>query len=118
MSLFTPKQHGETDYATGTTTDSYADALDWLCKEYGNKTIVLKNTHSSNSLKYKVLVRAEYTNGQDAEEVSETTVTAGNLARIALNNAYARIKLQVKAASAGSQATYQVDWIGLPIGIR
>lgn len=40
---------------TGTATAYYADALDWKVSELGQKTILLKNTHASLSLKYKLL---------------------------------------------------------------
>jgi len=56
-----------------------------------------------------------YPGGQDAEEITETTLPAGDMARIALNNAYARITLSLKSATAGSPATYQLDHIGLPL---
>lgn len=114
--FFGVERLGFQDSLSGTTTNSYADALDWNSEGFQNKTLILKNTHGSNSLHYKVLVRCEY-DGNDAEEVAETTLAAGGLARIALNNVYARVKLQVKAATADSQATYQLDYIGLPAGI-
>ena len=114
MTIISTRKHGEMNYATGTTTNSYANALDWNTIGLGNKTVVLYNSHASNNLHYKVLVRAEHDNGQDAEEVAETTLVAGGLARIALNNCLARVKVQVKAAVSGSQATYQIDSIGLP----
>jgi hypothetical protein len=96
---------------TGTTTDSYTNALDWACHGFNNKTILLKNTHTSNSLKYKVLVYA-YSGGIEYEEVSETTLAAGDIAKIVLNYAYDVVKVQVKSATAGSAATYQLDYIG------
>jgi len=40
---------------TGTTTNAYANALAWYCSELSNKTILLKNTHGTLSLKYKLL---------------------------------------------------------------
>jgi hypothetical protein len=40
---------------TGTTTASYVSALDWAVSELGQKTMLLKNTHGSLSLKYKLL---------------------------------------------------------------
>jgi len=116
MTTFYPGLLGVTDTDIGTTTDAYVDALDWACLGYGKKTIVLKNTDAANSLDYKVLVRA-YDTGQDAEEIAETTLAAGDLVRIALANAYAGIKLQVKATIVGNQATYQLDHIGLPVGV-
>jgi hypothetical protein len=39
---------------TGTTTASYADALDWKTGELGSKTILLKNAHGSDSLVYLI----------------------------------------------------------------
>lgn len=104
------------EYDTGETTDSYADALDWDTRGFGEKTIILSNTHSSNSLKYKVLVRAEYGSGQDIEKVTETTLVAGDKNGIVLNDAYARVKVQVKAATPGNQATWQCDYVALPSG--
>ena len=41
---------------TGATTASYTNALDWSVEEMREKTIVLKNTHASTSLKYKLQV--------------------------------------------------------------
>lgn len=96
--------------ATGTTTNAYADAVDWGVAGIREKTIVLANT-GANGLHYKVLVRAVWA-GQVYEEVAETTLAAGARARVALNNAYARIVVQVKAAVAGSQTSYQIDFIG------
>lgn len=40
---------------SGTTTASYVSALDWQVEELSSKTILLKNTHGSLSLKYKLL---------------------------------------------------------------
>jgi hypothetical protein len=39
----------------GATTASYESALDWSVEELKEKTIVLKNTHGSFSLNYKLL---------------------------------------------------------------
>lgn len=110
MGFFGLEKLGFQDSATGTTTDDYADALDWNCAGFGNKTIILANTHESNDLKYQVLVIAA-ANGQEAEEVAEATLAAGNKARIPLNNYYYEVKVQVKAAA---QATYQIDYGALP----
>jgi len=114
MKYIRPRKYGESDHISGTTTDNYADALDWDTRGLGWKTIVIKNTHSANSMLYKILIRCEYDNGNDLEEVTETTLAAGDDARNALNNSYARVKVQVKAATAGSQATFDIDYIGNP----
>ncbi|MCK4814668.1 hypothetical protein KA005_02770, partial [bacterium] len=58
---------------TGTATASYASALDWKVEELGSKTILLKNTHASVSLKYKLL--GYVAEGGIAKElVTETTL--------------------------------------------
>jgi hypothetical protein len=51
---------------TGIPTASYTTALDWKVEELREKTIVLKNTHSSFSLKYKLLAYATF--GSNAGE--------------------------------------------------
>jgi len=111
--FFGVEKLGFQDSVTGETTDSYTDALDWNCEGFGDKTIVLKNTHGSNSLHYKLLVRAHY-DGQDAEEIAETTLAAGDVARISRADIFSRMKLQVKSAVSDAHATYQVDYMGHP----
>jgi len=99
------------DTLTGTTTDSYADALNWNCEGFNNKTIMLKNTDDANSLDYKVLTYA-YPGGVAYEEVSETTLAPGDVAKIVLNYAYGAVSVQVKSTTSGESASYQVDYVG------
>ena len=94
---------------TGATTASYTSALDWSVEEMREKTIVLKNNHTAASLKYKLLVYAA-TAGIAGEEVAETTLAAGETAKIQLTKQWARMVLQVIDGS--GHATYQVDYIG------
>lgn len=101
------------DNPTGTTTNSYADALDWSCIGYQHKNIQLKNTDGANALKYKVLTYA-YEGGNEYEEVAETVLAAGAVAQIILDYPYAQVKIQVKSSVGGSHATYEVDYIGDP----
>ena len=94
---------------TGTTTASYISALDWSVEELKEKTIVLKNTHASFSLKYKLMVYAS-AEGIAGEEVTETILAAGEIAKMQLLKQWARLMLQVVDGSGHS--TYQVDYIG------
>jgi chorismate synthase len=94
---------------TGTTIASYVSALDWPTEELREKTIVLKNTHASYSLKYKLLAYAA-PDGIAGEEVAETTLAAGEIAKLQLHRQWARLVLQVIDGS--GHATYQVDYIG------
>ena len=97
---------------TGTTTDSYADALVWSTAYYFlHKTIIIKNTHASNSLDYRVYVRAK-SDGADYLETSGT-LAAGDVVKIVLNNWYNVVKVQVKSTTAGAAATYRIDYGGM-----
>jgi hypothetical protein len=64
---------------TGTTTAVYSDALDWIATEMGEKTILLKNTGSIESLKYKLTGYAGE-NGIAVEIVDENNLLAGEIA--------------------------------------
>jgi hypothetical protein len=103
---------GFADFATGTTANAYAAALTWKCVGYHRKTIILKNTHGANQLKFKVLV-FDYPGGNEYELVAETALDAADLSKLVFNDAYARIVLQVKSSIADTHATYQVDYTGL-----
>jgi len=99
------------DSDTGTTTNAWADALDWDTREMSDKTILLTNTDGANSLDYRVYTRAYYT-GQDFLEVAVATLAPAAQARVALNNQYARVIVQVIDTAPPAHATYQIDWIG------
>ena len=94
---------------TGTTNTSYASALDWHTAELGKKTILLKNTHASFSLKYKLSGYATE-NGIVKELVPETTLLAGEIAEFHYDRQWHRLVLQVVDGSGHS--TYQIDYEG------
>lgn len=97
----------------GTTTNDYVAALTWEVVGLGKKHVWLKNTDGSNGLKYKVLVYlSNETGALEKEFVSETTLAAAATDEFVLERAYSKIIIDVKAASAGSQATYQIDYTG------
>lgn len=98
-------------YATGTTTDSWANALEWTgAMNYLHKTIIIKNTGDTNSMDYKVIIKAHAT-GSEYEETSGT-LAAGDVAKIVLNNHYAHVIVQVKSSTAGSPTDYRIDYCG------
>ena len=94
---------------TGTTSASYADALSWRCHELGAKTVLLKNTHGSNSLKYKLLGRVTEGGLQD-ELVAETQLDAGQTAEFHYDRQWHQLVVQVINGSGA--ASYQVDYEG------
>ncbi|MDD5038767.1 MAG: hypothetical protein PHN78_05565 [Dehalococcoidales bacterium] len=94
---------------SGTTAASYTSALDWPVDELREKTIVLKNTHASFTLKYRLLAYAA-AEGNAGEEVGETVLAPGEIAKMQLLKQWSRLVLQVIDGT--GQATYQVDYIG------
>lgn len=93
----------------GTTTASYASALDWKVGELGSKTILLKNTDASLSLKYKLL--GYVAEGGIAKElVAETTLSLGEIAEFHYDRQWHRLVLQVIDGS--GHATYSIDYEG------
>jgi len=99
------------DSDTGTTTNAWVDALNWDTRELSDKTILFTNTDAVNSLNYRVYTRAYYT-GQDFVEVVAATLAPAAQARIALNNQYARVIVQVIDTAPPAHATYQIDNVG------
>lgn len=94
---------------TGTTTASYVNALDWKVAEFSSKTILLKNTHGSSSLKYRLLGYA-VDNGIDKELVAETALSAGEVAEFHYDRQWDRLILQV--TNGDGAASYQIDYEG------
>lgn len=95
-----------------TTTNSYADVsgsiIDTLLQS--SVAIVLKNTHGSNSIDWKVLASIDGTTYVEAQaEATLTTGTTGTYSQsVALYRFY---KVQVKATSSGNQGTAQAHLI-------
>ena len=94
---------------TGTTTASYADALSWRCHELDSKTILLKNTHGTDSLKYRLFGCATE-NGLENELVAETQLNAGKMAEFHYDRQWHKLLLQVIDGS--GSASYQLDYEG------
>ena len=97
---------------SGTTTAVYATALDWPVSELEHKTMLLKNTHASLSLKYKLLGYVT-DNGLAKELVAETTLLAGEIAEFHYDKQWHKLVLQVIDGS--GHATYQLDYEGISL---
>ena len=100
---------------SGTTTAAYATALDWQVYELAPKTMLLKNTHASLSLKYKLLGYATE-NAVTKELVAETTLLAGEIAEFHYDRQWHKLVLQVIDGS--GHATYQLDYEGQGISLN
>ena len=94
---------------TGTTNVSYVSALSWCTAELGVKTILMKNTHGSFSLKYRI--RGSATEDGIAKElVGESTLEPGEIAEFHYDRQWDTLVLEVKNGS--GSATYQIDYEG------
>jgi hypothetical protein len=94
---------------TGVTTANYTSVLDWKTAELGNKTILLKNTDISQSLKYKLLAYA--VEGGNAKELAAETILApGELAEFHYAQQWDKLELMI--ASNSGAASYQTDYEG------
>jgi hypothetical protein len=102
---------GLSDKIEDVTTDVYVSALSWPCLGIAKRTLMLKNTDSTNALKYKVLTYAN-NDGVSYEEVAETEITHGNSAQIILEYAYALVVIQVKSSVGAASADYELDYVG------
>ena len=94
---------------TGATNSPYTSALDWNTAELSAKTILLKNTHASASLKYR-LHGYVVDGGIEKELVAETVLQPGETAEFHYDRQWDRLVLQV--ANGSGTATYQVDYEG------
>ena len=98
---------------TGTVTASYVTALDWQTSELGQKTILLKNTHATLTLKYQLLGYAA-PGGLEITLVTETTLSPAEVAEFHYNNQWNRLVLQVIDGT--GHATYALDYSGQGAG--
>ena len=83
--------------ASGSTTAAYVSALALDNRGVNSCKIVVKNTDSTNSLYYKVIVKhASYASGTDDELVAETSLALGAEVNISIVQAYSKVTVQVK----------------------
>jgi len=99
----------DTGTKNGDSSSLYASALEWKVAELGPKSILLKNTHSSASLKYKLLAYLA-PGGIGKELVSETVLEAGEIAEFHYNKQWDRFVLML--ANGSGTASYRLDYQG------
>lgn len=100
---------GLSNSLTGVTTASYADALLWYCLGFAFKTIIIKNTDSAKTMKYKVWSIA-HKDGLEHAEVTETTLGTGVQATHNFEHANGALRVEVEDGT--GHATYQLDYVG------
>ncbi len=94
---------------SGTTGAVYANALDWITTELGEKTILLKNTGSPHSLRYKMYGYAGESD-VSVELVAENILLPGEIAELHYKRQWHRLVLQ--AANGSGETDYQIDYEG------
>ena len=94
---------------TGTTTNSYVDAVDLDTRWLDETILTIANTAGSNQMDYQVLVYNDYAAGI-AYATTTNTVAVNDEDQVILRR-HARVKVQVKSTSSGSHTTFQIDSI-------
>jgi hypothetical protein len=94
---------------SGTTGVGYTAALDWPVAELGRKTMLLKDTDTGHSLKYRLFGYATAA-GIAHELVAETVLNPAEVAEFHYDRQWYRLELQV--AEVSGPAAYQIDFIG------
>jgi len=94
---------------SGTTAATYTNALDWKTHDLGAKTILLKNTDGTASLKYRLLGYVSE-GGIARELVAETTLLAGEVAEFHYDHQWHSLLLVLKDGT--GHAAYAVDYEG------
>lgn len=100
------------DSVSGTTTNAWADALDLDYRGVKAGSFEIENTDGANSLNYKILERvADYASGDDEELQAAFTLAAGEKAKVNLEYAHSRIKIQVVDTVGDSHADYTIRYL-------
>jgi len=101
----------DSQHITGTTGTSYVATLSWECADIAQKSILLKNSSSTNTLYFK-LVGYLATSGLGQSIVSETSLAAGATVEFRYEDFWCTLVLSVKNNSGGCD--YELDYGGVP----
>jgi hypothetical protein len=99
--------------ASGTTADAYSTALTLDSRSFNAGTIVIKNTHSTNVLTYKITGYANYAGTVGIADVSAADINGA--ASITYERTAAKprgkIVVEVKSKVTSTPATFTVEYI-------
>lgn len=98
---------------SGTTADAYAVALDIDMRGFKMCTILVKNTHATYTMTYKIDGYPYYGGTYSIADVSATDITATNQSAYEKvdNKIRSRLKVSVQSKVAGNHATYNISYI-------
>ena len=97
------------DTSSGVTVDAYATALDINCAGYEQKFILLKNTHLTASLTYK-LDGYCVPGGILDSIISDTVLAPGEVDGICYLDPHSELILSVKSSVGSTPSSYRVDY--------
>lgn len=98
---------------SGATVDAYTSALTLDSRSYKTGTIVIKNIHAANALKYKITGYANAAGTIPIADVSEAEITFGNSIVYERTSTKCRGKIvvEVKSSVTSTPATYTIEYI-------
>jgi CobQ-like glutamine amidotransferase family enzyme len=98
---------------SGATVDAYTSALSLDTRSYKTGTIVIKNTHASAALKYKITGYANAAGTIGIADVSEAEITFGNsiVYERTATKCRGKVVIEVKSSVGSTPATYIVEYI-------
>lgn len=109
------KLDGDNGSFIGDVTDEYITIMDWACKGYNNYFVVLKNTHETHGLYYKVTGYL-CIGGLEIPLISETLLDGDGQTDLLpiLDGPWACIIVEVKNVTPGGSddASYEIDYAG------
>lgn len=98
---------------SGATVDAYTTALSLDTRSYKYGTIVIKNTHGSAALKYKISGYANAAGTVAIADVAEAEITYGNSITYerTATKVRGKITVEVKSSTGSTPATYTIEYI-------
>jgi len=88
-----------------TTTDSWATARTLDVGPYHCKTIIIKNTHGSNSIDMRIYATVDDGTNYDIPVHTAVTLDPSDVIEVNIEVPYTHLKIEAKSASAGNAGT-------------
>lgn len=96
-----------------TTTDSFAELGVYTCANVLSKSIALRETGGASGIDYRILGSVDGGQNYDETVVADTNLAAGASTIQHIADYFTHLKVEIKAASAGSQGDVEADAAGI-----
>jgi len=114
MAKVNESPHASTkDFTAQDTTDNWDELDTWLTEHLKSKTLHLRETGATNDVDIRVLGKLDESNTYPVVVQGQTTISAGGALKVTVPDYYTGLKVEVKAAAAGSQGTVAGDAAGI-----